>query len=412
MLLTTLLTLFVFSQSTDAQVEFTAGAGVSRQKAALTAGAGLDVTSGKLSLGISVPVVVLLEKADVSVDKRLWDTPTDYAYAIRYLGFRSRIGSADFGLLLGETHDVTLGFGGVARHFNPLIHFDSPHSGAQLGFVHKRIRGFFFIDDFVAPKIGGFSLRGEGPGGLFAGGSLFADPSMPYTMNDPGGTVHVDRDAGTLIPFSTGRFLPLSVFLGYAFNESFVAAVEGITLDLGDGGALGIMGHLEGTLKGKTATFSLKISGGGGGDHFQPFTAGPFYLMQREFSDSGATSMARALAVSENPGYGMALDAGVKLSFSQNKSLEVRGSFSRNRFADVMNGTVTAFISQKMALAFFGAVDTQKNGIFSLHGRIALSPRWFVWTRAKRLFAISAGNDYYEPRLQILAGLGYRENSD
>jgi len=412
-LLTTLLTLLVFSQTSDAQVEFSVGGGISHKKPALAAGLGLDVTSGQLSMGISVPLVITMDKAHMTVDKRMWDMPQDFAHALRYLSFRSRMRSTEFGLQLGETHDVTLGYGGVACHYNPLLHFDSPHGGAQLGFVHKKLRGFFFVDDFVAPGMGGFSLTGSLPGGAFVGGSLFGDPQMPYAMMDATMTANVNHKIGALVPFSTRHFLPLSLFLGYKFAEYFTAALEGITLDWENGGALGIMGHLSGKLKRETVALTLKISGGGGGDHFQPFIVGPFYLFQREYSSvQRSTSLAQALEVSENPGYGMALDMGVKFLFSPSSSLEANGSYMRNRFADVWSTTVTAFISKKMALTFFGAVDTHKNGIFSLEGRIALSPQWFLWTRAKRLFAISPGNDYYEARLQILAGLGYRERTD
>ncbi len=409
MLYPLLLSLLLQGQSSTAQFELSAGGGLYKGDPAAALGVSLDASTKQISFGLTTPFTFALGEEGPTFVEREWDSPTDYAHTIRYLTWRSRTRFMKVGLRIGETHNTTMAFGGLVSHANYLLFLDTPHTGAQFGLSHENVDLFGFLSDFVQPTSGGGTFTAKFSSGLLFGGSLFGDPQLPLSMADPMGEVEVDQNLGVRLPFSTQGLWAFALHGGVAPTSWLTLAGELLTLDPSQGRSYGGLVHLRGTYRSTRLSLKGEVGGGVGGAGFLPFFVGPFYLLQREEVREGEHRTLREFLMGQcSASAGFSLNAQLDLALSKKSDLSLSGAFVRNRVGDTATLQGALILSRRLTVAAYGALQGSQRGIFSLEGRVALPSGWFVWVRAKRLFTISRGSEYYALASQLLAGVGYR----
>ncbi len=406
------LSLLFSGQSGSAQFELSAGGGLHKGDPAAALGVAFDASTEQISFGLSAPFTFTLGDQGPAFVEREWDTPTDYAHTIRYLTWRSRTRFMKVGLRIGETHNTTLALGGLVSHTNALLFLDTPHTGAQLGLSHDNIDAFLFLSDFVEPANGGGTFTVRFSPGLLFGGSFFRDPQMPLHMAAPTGEMNVDNNLGERTPSSTQNLWALSLHGGVEPTSWLTLTGELLTLDPTRGKSYGGLIHARAAYYGDRLTLKGVLSAGGGGAHFLPFFVGPFYLLQREEAREGeGETLQEFLEHSRSINTGFSMSAQLSFALTKQSELSLSGAFLRNRLGDTALLQGTLILSRRLTVAAYGALQGNERGVFSFEGRLALPKGWFVWLRAKRLFAISPGSDYYTPTSQLLTGVGYRHSS-
>jgi hypothetical protein len=400
------------SQSSNSQVEFIAGGGAHKNKPAQAFEIGFDATSDQISVGLVIPFLTTVSQNTLNFEKKMWDTPTDYAHILRYLTWKGSTRLAKVGFRIGEEHSITLGNGSIVNSLNYLLLLDHPHTGFQGGFEHENFKGLIFADDFVDPHGVGFFLELSLWNNISFGASLFSDFQMPLTMENSLGEIAVDSNKAILLPFTTERFTPMALSFGYKYNSYFKGDLDLVSLDFSDKQSLGAHLSFSSTIKTKNYSFDGKLSIAGGGNHFAPWVAGPLYLLKRVCNKNDGPCTGSTLLHEIQTNQSKELGFGVNFGFSFKSSININSGWKRSFLGNLMDLSIEIIVSKRAVIALYAATDGENNHLFSTESRISLWKGWFFWGRAKQLFAIFPGNDYYSPASQFLAGVGYRETTE
>ncbi len=383
-----------------AQVETGIAGGMVDRGPALTWESALFAGTSNMFLNVTVPVVFTTD----GVLPRTWDGARDFAHALRVLSYRGDSEELKFSLFMGE--ETRLGDDGVARNLLPQVWLENPSTLASLQVQWEPVTLRLRLLDVTEPRIGTVSVIAQWPPRWRLTASWWGVSRLPVALADGLGDVRIDEARGVVEPARTRRFSAQSLGVERELGR-LLARARVVNLDVRDPAATG------GLLALGTAVpwhgLSLHLEAGAGGDHWVPWTLGPFFLVRELAADlrslNPGTTLAQRLEARDRPGWG----AQVQAAFELDERLTLRAGAFATPLERTVDGAVDAFFGRRFLLSGHGAWDTEHRAwTFSLETRFSVNRRWFVWGRASSLFVVDAAAPGLSRIDLVMLGVGIR----